>query len=352
MSLKKNSNSHSNHNTLLRKKILQWYDKNGRKLLPWKTNDIYKIWISEVMLQQTQVKTVIPFYKKFIKRYPTLKSLSNATLDDIFNLWSGLGFYRRAENIYKTSQIIKNSFMNKFPTNYDDVIKLPGIGRTTASAILTFSDNDNLPILDGNIKRLLSRIYMIDTSNYSSQTEKDLWLYSEKMLPDVRAADFIQGLMDIGNLICIKNKPNCEICPLTGSCQSYKNNRYLDLSFKKTVKKAFEEVWVLAILDNNQRIFLERIIFKNLWRGLYSSPIFTSKNNMREWLSNYNLLGDLKKDKWDFLHKLSHKDFLFHIQLCHIKSNKKISLMGDNWYNLSNIGQGMPKFQEKIINGL
>ena len=197
MSLKKNSNSHSNHNTLLRKKILQWYDKNGRKLLPWKTNDIYKIWISEVMLQQTQVKTVIPFYKKFIKRYPTLKSLSNATLDDIFNLWSGLGFYRRAENIYKTSQIIKNSFMNKFPTNYDDVIKLPGIGRTTASAILTFSDNDNLPILDGNIKRLLSRIYMIDTSNYSSQTEKDLWLYSEKMLPDVRAADFIQGLMAV-----------------------------------------------------------------------------------------------------------------------------------------------------------
>jgi len=337
---------------MIQKKLLSWYDKNGRKNLPWKTKNIYKIWISEIMLQQTQVKTVIPFYKKFIKSYPTLKLLSDASLDDIFNLWSGLGFYRRAENIFKTSQIIKRSFMNKFPTNYDDLIKLPGIGRSTASAILTFSENDNLAILDGNIKRLLSRIYMIDTSNYSSQTEKDLWSHSESILPDVRAADFIQGLMDLGNLVCTKNKPNCKICPLTSSCLSYKNNNYLDLSFKKTVKKSFEEVWALAILDNNERIFLERIIFKNLWKGLYSSPLFTSKNNMFLWLDNYKLLNDLKKDKWDFSHKLSHKNLLFHIQLCQIKSNKKISLMGDNWYNLSDIGQGTPRFQEKIINGL
>ena len=179
MSLKKNLNYHSNQHALLRKRILRWYDKNGRKSLPWKTSNVYEIWISEIMLQQTQVNTVIPYYKNFIKEYPNLNILSHASLDEIMKLWSGLGFYRRAENIYKTCIKIQNDFNGKFPKKYEDILSLPGIGRTTASAIATFSGYGKHSILDGNVKRFLSRLSNIqnDTSMVNS-----LWEMSESLL--------------------------------------------------------------------------------------------------------------------------------------------------------------------------
>ena len=148
--------------------ILAWYDLHGRHSLPWKVKNIYKIWISEIMLQQTQVKTAIPYFKTFIKKYPSLKKLCEAKLNDILKLWSGLGYYRRAENIFKTAQIIKSKYNGIFPKQYNALLQLPGIGRTTASAILTFAKMDNLPILDGNIKRLLSW-----SSGSSSSSEEE-----------------------------------------------------------------------------------------------------------------------------------------------------------------------------------
>ena len=200
-------------NTEFSERVLQWYQNNGRKNLPWKVRDPYKIWISEVMLQQTQVSTVIPYYLKFIQSYPDLTSLSKANLDDLFLLWSGLGYYRRIKNIYEASKIISTKHNNKFPKNFDDILSLPGIGKTTASAISTFSGFSNKAILDGNVKRILRRYFNISKVN-NSTIERMLWEKSNYVTPMNYTSEFIQGMMDIGSLVCTRHNPNCEICPL------------------------------------------------------------------------------------------------------------------------------------------
>ena len=349
MNLKKNLNCRSENYTSLRKNILQWYDKNGRSTLPWKTNDIYKIWISEIMLQQTQVKTVIPYYKSFIKKYPNINSLSNASFDNIMKLWSGLGFYKRAENIYKSCIKINNDFNGVFPKKYDDILSLPGVGRTTASAIVTFSGHERRSILDGNVKRFLSRLYGIENNTANLNL---LWEISEGLLSSIRASDFIQAYMDIGSLICKKSKPMCEGCPVVGDCKSYpyKNlqSNTPKLSSKRNTNK--KNIWALAILNQDGEFYLEKISYNNLWNGLYSVPIFHRKSDLFQWVDSFNLSKSLESKVWKFSHDLSHIKFTFNVVTCNIKSHKKISLSDDNWYNLSNIDFGIPKYQNKIFN--
>jgi len=349
MNLKKNSNSHSDHNALLRTKILQWYDTNGRKFLPWKTTDIYKIWISEVMLQQTQVKTVIPYYKKFINKYPNIKLLSNASLNEIMRLWSGLGFYRRAENIYRTCIKINNEFNSEFPKNYKDILSLPGIGRTTASAIVTFSGYGKRSILDGNVKRFLSRLFGLQNT---SDMVDSLWEISENLLPDKRPSDFIQAYMDIGSLICKKSNPLCDSCPVNNSCKSYPYKNIALNAKKLSIKKNNHKrnIWALAILNQDGDFYLEKISYENLWNGLYSAPIFHKKSDLFKWVNSFNLEKSLESEIWKFSHDLSHIKFIFNVVTCNIKSHKKVSLSDDNWYNLSNMDFGIPKYQDKIFN--
>ena len=334
---------------MLQKKILYWYKNYGRKNLPWKTTDIYKVWISEIMLQQTQVKTVIPFYNRFIEKFPNLTKLSNASLDDILKLWSGLGFYKRAENIYKSSQHIKKNYNNKFPVKYEDLINLPGVGKTTASAILTFSGNGKFPILDGNVKRFLSRLYYIDSKLSVRDIENKLWKLSENLLPNKKTPEFIQSLMDIGSLICKKSEPLCLKCPVSDDCSSYRKNNIKKISFNKKVCLKKENIWTVLIIDNQKRIFLTKLSYRNLWKGLYSSPIFPDKHHMNKWIDEHNLQHYLSSTIWKFSHKLSHINFLFNVYICKTISDKKVSLMGDNWYNLSNIKFGIPKYQDRII---
>ena len=163
--------------------VLNWYDKFGRKNLPWKVDDPYKIWISEIMLQQTQVQTVIPYYLKFIKKYPNIKSLSKASLDDLLLIWSGLGYYTRIKNIHEASKIISDDYNGVFPESFDEILMLPGIGRTTASAISTFSGFSNRAILDGNVKRILVRFFNINDTYAKSELDKILWKKSEFVTP-------------------------------------------------------------------------------------------------------------------------------------------------------------------------
>ena len=350
MILKKKLNYHFNKEESLRKDILDWYDINGRKQLPWKTKDIYKIWISEIMLQQTQVHTVIPYYTKFIKKFPTLKKLINSKLDDIMALWSGLGFYRRAINIYKTCLIIKNKHSGKFPITYKDIINLPGIGRTTASAILTFSGNGSKTILDGNVKRFIGRLYSIENIKNNKKILDNLWFLSEKLLSKNRPADFIQAYMDLGSLICKKTKPKCEDCPVSAYCLTRINNFDLKINIKNKNKKIkHKKLWAVMLVDSTNRLYLEKISYMNLWEGLYSSPLFTNKIKLDKWLLENNLEDLVNKDIWQFHHKLSHIEFLFNVKVCKINYDKKISLMKDNWYNLSDINIGIPKYQNKII---
>ena len=345
------STYHSKNKQRIQKNILSWYDSFGRHDLPWKNRPIYEIWISEIMLQQTQVKTVIPFFNQFIKKYPNLKKLISADLDDILAAWSGLGYYRRAKNIYAACRIMEEKYDSTFPNSFEEIINLPGIGRTTASAITTFSNNGKHSILDANVKRLLTRLYNI-TNVKNAQSEKTLWTLSEDLLPKARSSDFIQAYMDLGSVVCTSNKPNCDKCPLSNLCIT--NTQNLDKSNSSSAKRSKklakeEKLWSLVIVDDDNNFYLEKISLGNLWSGLHSSPIFTSKDKLLEWAKSKNLSQSFTKKFYSFQHRLSHINFTIDAFLYSVDKDKKISLIEDNWYNLSNITIGVPKYQNKII---
>ena len=217
--------------------IVSWYKDNGRHNLPWRKNiSPYSVWISEIMLQQTQVKTVIPYFNKFIEKYPNLDALLKASEDEILAQWSGLGFYRRAKNIYKACRVISEDFNSKIPTNINDLESLPGIGRSTAGAIMSIAFNEGHPILDANVKRVLGRYKKISFKT-ENEKQKKLWLISEKLTPNKRSFEYTQGIMDLGATHCSKSKPNCDVCPVSNDCYSAFKEVTNNISLKKAIQK-------------------------------------------------------------------------------------------------------------------
>ena len=326
--------------------ILRWYERNGRKRLPWKVKDPYKIWISEIMLQQTQVVTVIPYYNKFVATYPDLESLSKASLDELMLHWSGLGYYRRIKNIYLTAQIISKKYDNKFPKDYEAILSLPGIGRTTASAISTFSGYSHRAILDGNVKRILRRYFNIFSEN-NSKTEKILWEKSIFVTPLKKTSQFIQAMMDIGSLICTRAKPNCMICPLRKlNCLYTKDVQKMSKN-KKNVKKI--NMYLLTVINSLDEVYLEKIESGMLWENLYSGPFFYSAMKMNLWLKKKRMSAAKIENKFEISHRVTNKDIKITNYVYFLKNNKKVSLSTENWYNLAKINVGIPKYFDKAI---
>ena len=325
--------------------LLNWFYLNKRNL-PWRHGrSPYRVWVSEIMLQQTQVSTVIPYYKKFVKKYPSLDSLSKANYDDLMLLWSGLGYYRRIKNIFLTSKIISEKFHNQFPQNYDDIIALPGIGRTTASAISTFSGFSNKAILDGNVKRILRRFFDI-SSNINSINEKKLWKKSELVTPEKKTSEFIQGMMDIGSSICTRNNPKCNICPVKKLNCLY-NPKITNPPNTSNANKNIT-MYLVIIINSENMIYLKKIISGKLWLDLYAGPVFESKNDMINW-KNQNINKFKPNHNFQIIHKVTNKNIIFKSSVYHLKNDKSISLSSENWYNLANINVGIPKFMEKVI---
>jgi len=327
--------------------VLDWYDKFGRKNLPWKVDDPYKIWISEIMLQQTQVQTVIPYYLKFIKKYPDIKSLSKASLDDLLLIWSGLGYYTRIKNIHAASQIISNHYNDMFPKSFDEILMLPGIGRTTASAISTFSGFSNKAILDGNVKRILVRFFNISDTYAKSELDKILWEKSEFVTPSKRTSDFIQGLMDLGATVCKRTQPDCLMCPIKECGCLYKPETKQKKDIKKTIKKISKLLTV--IINQHNQVYLEKITTGKLWLGLFSSPTFNSQSLKNNWMLNNNLVHLDPLYESSFTHRVTNKIYHFNVQYYFLKNNKKVSLSTKNWYNLSDINVGLPRYLDKAL---
>ena len=325
--------------------ILKWYEVHGRKDLPWKVDDPYKIWISEIMLQQTQVSTVIPYYKKFVKKYPSLESLSKANYDDLMLMWSGLGYYRRIKNIFLASKLISEKFHNKFPQHYDDIITLPGVGRTTASAIATFSGFSNRAILDGNVKRILRRFFDLPSDD-SAINEKKLWIKSESVTPVKKTSEFIQGMMDIGSSICTRNNPKCNICPLQKLDCLY-NPKISNLTNSKKTNINIT-LFLLIIISSKNMIYLKKINSGKLWLDLYAGPLFETEIDMITW-KKQNINSLKPKHNFQIIHKVTNKKIIFKSTVYHLKNDKSISLSSENWYNLPNINVGIPKFMVKVI---
>ena len=209
--------------TQFSKKIIEWQRQKGRNNLPWQMKSAYEGWISEIMLQQTQVETVIPYYLKFIKKFPEVKKLANSHEEVVMSLWSGLGYYSRARNIHKTARIILKKYSGEFPRYFDDLIQLPGIGPSTAGAILSLAFNEPGIILDGNVKRVIARYKGIKNPINNSQTQKEIKSFAETFLPKDSFRRYSQGIMDLGSILCRPKNPSCNLCPVNKNCIALKD---------------------------------------------------------------------------------------------------------------------------------
>jgi len=270
-------------------KLISWYQKNGRKHLPWqKEKTRYRVYVSEIMLQQTQVTTVIPYFERFMQRYPTLKELAESHLDEVLSLWSGLGYYARARNLHKTAQMVLQDHAGILPDTIASLITLPGIGRSTAGAILSLSETAPAPILDGNVKRVLSRYHGLELPITDKKAEQMLWQWSEKYTPKaiLACSQFNQAMMDLGATLCTRTKPNCVICPLKKSCYAYQHDKVVNFPVKRKSKTLpAYDAHFLVIQNKERKILLEQRANRGIWGGLWTLPEYrdSEPQNIKTW---------------------------------------------------------------------
>ncbi|OCG68755.1 A/G-specific adenine glycosylase [Gilliamella sp. Nev5-1] len=316
--------------------VLNWYEKYGRKSLPWQLEkSAYHVWLSEVMLQQTQVATVIPYFNRFIKQFPKITDLAQAPLDDVLHLWTGLGYYARARNLHKAAQTIAEKFNGSFPTQFDDVVALSGVGRSTAGAILSLSQNQHYPILDGNVKRVLTRYFAVEGWPGIKKIENKLWELSERVTPKQDVAKFNQAMMDIGATVCTRSKPKCTLCPLHGNCLAYKTESWQQYPTKKTKSTIPAKTAYFLMLEYNNTIWLEKRPPSGIWGGLYCLPQFASQQALTDWLKKQGIETTKPKQLIAFRHTFSH----FHLDIVPIycvitKHTKCWEQPCGYWYNL------------------
>ena len=271
--------------------LLVWFDEHGRKNLPWQQNKTpYKVWISEIMLQQTQVATVIPYFERFMARFPTVQSLAAAPLDEVLGLWTGLGYYARARNMHKAARQIADEFNGELPNSVDGLIALPGIGESTAGAIVTLGHGGIATILDGNVKRVLARHREIEGWFGQGAVMRELWQAARAFTPETRTPDYTQAIMDLGALVCTKSTPHCDVCPVSEDCLARLNNRIADLPGKKPRNKIPTRTKLfLQCIDPEHRICLMKRPETGIWGGLWCFPEFDTQEAMSDWLTSQRL---------------------------------------------------------------
>ncbi|WP_093320690.1 A/G-specific adenine glycosylase [Thorsellia anophelis] len=356
-------------------KVIKWYDKSGRKTLPWQIEKTpYHVWVSEVMLQQTQVVTVIGYFERFINKFPTIEKLANAPIDEVLHLWTGLGYYARARNLHKAANQIMARYNGQFPTEFDGVIELPGIGRSTAGAILSLSMNKHFPILDGNVKRVLARVFHIEGWPGNKSIEQQLWRLSEKLTPKMSVAKYNQAMMDLGALICTRSKPSCDFCPLSSMCLSYANYDWNNYPSKKPKKDKPNKIeWFLVLAKNTCKdknfkdqynsVALKKRPDNGIWGGLYSFFQFSEKKEVLEFLDNlgFKFKKNEQIEAFQFMSSFKHVFTHFNLEVVPILINLdrlNVELEFENlndviWYNLDKPSEvGIPIPVEKIIGAL
>lgn len=270
--------------------VLMWFDQYGRKHLPWQQNKtLYSVWLSEVMLQQTQVATVIPYFERFMARFPSVVDLANAHLDEVLHLWTGLGYYARARNLHKAAQQIRDEFGGQFPTQFADVLALSGVGRSTAGAILSSVLGAPYPILDGNVKRVLSRYFAVAGWSGEKMVENQLWQLSSEVTPYQHTSEFNQAMMDLGAMICTRSKPKCTLCPLEKQCETNRLQAWADYPAKKPKKALPEKQTYFLIVKAGNQILLQQREAAGLWGGLYVFPQFETLAALKRSISAENL---------------------------------------------------------------
>ncbi|MCP5297892.1 MAG: A/G-specific adenine glycosylase [Zoogloeaceae bacterium] len=268
-------------------RVIAWQQQAGRHDLPWQQRgrkvDPYRVWLSEIMLQQTQVATVIPYYQRFLARFPDLARLAAAPSEEVMALWSGLGYYARARNLQRAAQLIVAQWGGRFPRNADDIQTLPGIGRSTAAAIAVFAFGARAAILDGNVKRVLARTFGIEGFPGDKAVENRLWALAETLLPERGIKAYTQGLMDLGATLCTRSRPRCGACPLAAQCVALRENRIAELPSPRARRAVPQRAVTLLVLRCRGRVLLERRPPKGIWGGLLSLPELAADQPARRY---------------------------------------------------------------------
>lgn len=282
--------------------LLHWYYKYGRHDLPWQKNPTpYRVWISEIMLQQTQVTTVIPYYQRFMKSFPSLKSLALANVDNVLSHWSGLGYYARARNLHKTAKIIHENYRSQFPKNVEALAELPGIGLSTAGAIASFSMQIPATILDGNVKRVLSRFYAIEDNT-------PLWELAKSNTPQKNAHHYNQAIMDLGATLCTRTKPKCMLCPFEKHCQAHQEHRETEFPIrKKSKQKPTKHTYLLLLRREEGDLLLEKRPPLGIWGGLWGFPECALDEKIESYCKKHFASRILNQQSWEIIsHSFSH----------------------------------------------
>ncbi|MBT5286549.1 MAG: A/G-specific adenine glycosylase, partial [Candidatus Thioglobus sp.] len=322
------------------RKLLAWFDIFGRKNLPWQTKpaNAYHVWASEIMLQQTQVTTVIDYFNNFIHHFPSPAILADASEDSVLAQCAGLGYYARARNLHKSAKIIMQDYQEVFPDNIEQVVALPGIGESTAGAILSISFNQNHAILDGNVKRVLSRYHQVKGHYGHVQTLKQLWALAKQHTPNTRNNDYTQAIMDLGATLCARSNPDCDRCPVQQECQAYRHNTQTKYPNPKPKKNKPSRSITMLIYQNEQgQIYLEKRPPKGIWGGLWSFvECEDNPQNIESSIQQFDASARINKTLKPIKHSFTH----YHLIINPIVVNCSEQVQG--FQSISQLEVGVP----------
>ena len=337
--------------------LIGWQKQYGRHDLPWQQQDGYRVWLSEIMLQQTQVNTVIPYYLNFLEQFPDVKSLADASIDKVLQHWQGLGYYARARNLQQAAVIMRDQHGGHFPQNMAEAEALPGVGRSTAAAVLSLAYGQSQPILDGNVKRVLARCFQVSGWYGQSATMQRLWQLAEKLTPKKQTAEFNQAMMDLGSMLCLKSKPKCELCPLQQHCASYRDHSQALYPEKKPKRtRPLKSILMLLHLYRGQ-VLLWRRPPTGIWGGLWSLPEVEDASQVETWqrgfLSQGQAPGAIQQNL--LRHQFTH--YSLDISLAVIELQQLPTRIADRdnhaWVALDQLGEyGLPTPVKKLLASL
>lgn len=321
-------------------RLLAWFERHGRHRMPWQKDATpYRVWVSEVMLQQTQVVTVIPYFERFMACFPTVQELAEAPLDEVLHLWTGLGYYARARHLHACAHAVVKSYGGQFPDDIDALVALPGIGRSTAGAILALARGQRHPILDGNAKRVLARVFGITGDPSTAAVLHTLWSQAEVCTPHRQVAAYTQAIMDLGATVCTRTRPACTVCPMSTACVAVRDGRQAELPGLKRRRARQEREAILLIAETGEStsraVLLERRPSPGIWGGLWSPPQFDSEWAALEWCRHELGALDLTQHLPPIDHAFTHFDLRLKPLRVRCKSSRGVREADDRlWYAL------------------
>jgi len=337
-------------------RLLAWHSTCGRHDLPWQRDrSSYRVWVSEIMLQQTQVATVIPYFERFMQRFPDVRTLSDAPADEVLHLWTGLGYYARARNLQRAAQVIRDEHGGEFPRTLAAVVALPGVGRSTAGAILALSTGARHAILDANVKRVLARFHAVDGAVDASATQARLWELAERETPDLDVATYTQAIMDLGATVCRHPVPRCEVCPIAADCRARLEGRQGELPAPKR-KQAVRRLKraVMLVARRESAVLLVQRPPSGIWGGLWCLPEFADRDSAESFAATQLTDASLLQAPLpDIEHSFTHFDLVITPLVARVGAQAGVGAGGALWYDLAKPARvGLPAPIKTLLGSL